>query len=233
MTSFSLCSLALAFLDLAFEIEGFCVVRGPDLLWGGDIQRFHPPAGTFDGVIGGPPCQAHSRLRHLVEAKGLSVAPDLIPEFCRCVNEAQPSWYLMENVPAAPVPCVPGYKWQDQIIEDSWVGGLTSRRRRFTFGSRDGRPLVVPTLALHTVDPEPAVCGDSRSIPVGKGGSGKPKTTRRKRRSLDEMKRLQGLPDDYDLPGFSQSEKYKALGNGVPLPMGRAIARAILDLMET
>jgi len=43
-------------LDSAFEEVGFCVVRGPDLLWGGDIVRFHPPAGRFDGVIGGPPC---------------------------------------------------------------------------------------------------------------------------------------------------------------------------------
>ena len=23
-------------LDMAFELEGFCVVRGPDLLWGGE-----------------------------------------------------------------------------------------------------------------------------------------------------------------------------------------------------
>ena len=26
-------------LDMAFELEGFCVVRGPDVLWGGDIKR--------------------------------------------------------------------------------------------------------------------------------------------------------------------------------------------------
>jgi len=37
-------------LDMAFEEEGFCVVRGPDLLWGGDVRRFHPPAGRVDGV---------------------------------------------------------------------------------------------------------------------------------------------------------------------------------------
>ena len=43
-------------LDHAFELEGFCTVRGPDVLWGGDIRRFHPPAGVFDGVIGGDPC---------------------------------------------------------------------------------------------------------------------------------------------------------------------------------
>ena len=39
-------------LDRAFEERGACVVRGPDLLWGGDIKGFHPPAGVFRGVIG-------------------------------------------------------------------------------------------------------------------------------------------------------------------------------------
>lgn len=29
-------------LDMAFELEGNCVVRGPDVLWGGDIRTFHP-----------------------------------------------------------------------------------------------------------------------------------------------------------------------------------------------
>jgi DNA-binding XRE family transcriptional regulator len=41
-------------LDKAFEEEGYCVVRGPDPLWGGDVRNFHPPAGRFDGIIGGP-----------------------------------------------------------------------------------------------------------------------------------------------------------------------------------
>lgn len=39
-------------LDMAFEAEGFCVVRGPDVLWGGDIRTFHPPADVFEGVSG-------------------------------------------------------------------------------------------------------------------------------------------------------------------------------------
>ncbi len=45
----------LGLLDMAFEQAGFCVVRGPDVLWGGDVRRFHPPAGRFEGVIGGRP----------------------------------------------------------------------------------------------------------------------------------------------------------------------------------
>jgi DNA (cytosine-5)-methyltransferase 1 len=48
-------------LGLAFELEGFTVVRGPDVLWGGDIRRFSPPAGRFEGIIGGPPCQPPGR----------------------------------------------------------------------------------------------------------------------------------------------------------------------------
>lgn len=52
-------------LDMAFEEEGFCVVRGPDLLWGGNIRKFRPPPNKFDGVIGGPHCQAHTVKRAL------------------------------------------------------------------------------------------------------------------------------------------------------------------------
>src|SRR6185503_20744824 len=93
-------------LDMAFEEAGFCVVRGPDLLWGGDVRAFHPPAGKFEGVIGGPPCQAFSRLVHIVRAKGQTPRPNLIPEYERVVAEAAPAWFLMENVPEAPEPVV-------------------------------------------------------------------------------------------------------------------------------
>src|SRR5713226_3268861 len=97
-------------IDMAFEEEGFCVVRGPDLLWGGDIRRFHPPAGKFDGVIGGPPCQAFSTLAALNHHLGNEPKfGNLIPEFERCVGEAEPEWFVMENVPGAPVPKVPGF----------------------------------------------------------------------------------------------------------------------------
>ena len=92
-------------LDMAFEEEGFCVVRGPDLLWGGDIKIFHPPAGKFDGVIGGPPCQPFSPLVHLVRANGREPKHgNLIPEFERVVYESECAWFLMEEVSQAPEP---------------------------------------------------------------------------------------------------------------------------------
>ena len=136
-------------LDMAFEEEGFCVVRGPDLLWGGDIRKFNPPTGRFDGVIGGPPCQAHSRLANIVRAVHGpdSVAPDMIPEFERCVAEADPAWFIMENVPAAPLPNVPGYKVRDMVLNNRMFGGEQHRERRFSFGTPSGIMLPASTIA--------------------------------------------------------------------------------------
>lgn len=225
-------------LDMAFEAEGFCVVRGPDLLWGGDVRRFHPPAGRFDGVIGGPPCQLFSAMKRLNPRAGEKHG-NLIPEFERCVAEARPEWFVMENVPGAPIPSVPGYVVKPELVRDVWVGGETSRMRRFSFGTTNGRALRVQYLALHRPDPEPAVLagGGGRRTPVRLGGSGKRKKTADGRRhgphdgpraTLVDMLRAQGLPDDFlaECP-LTMEGKRHAIGNGVPLPLGRAIARAV------
>lgn len=241
-------------LDLAFEAEGFCVVRGPDLLWGGDIRKFHPPAGKFDGVIGGPPCQAFSRLRHIVEANGYQTAPNLIPEFERVVREASPDWFLMENVPDAPLPvCRFGdryYPNKPVLIRDVWVGGETERRRRFTFGCKRGADaFLIETLALHRSDPARAVTCDTRQVPVAIGGSGKrkgvggalPRSGRAE--SVDAMAELQGMPTEalrilQDHGAFTVQALKRGIGNGVPYAMALAVAKAVkkavgIDSMET
>jgi DNA (cytosine-5)-methyltransferase 1 len=224
-------------LDLAFELEGFCVVRGPDLLWGGDIHKFHPPAGRFDGVIGGPPCQAFSRLRHMVEANGYELAPNLIPEFERVVSEAQPEWFLMENVPAAPMPRIRPYAMMSRLVTDVHVGGETSRVRRFTFGHEPSTMAAerfhVVGPALHPTDCEPAVTSSAAPVPVkGLKGGGRKSTAGKPRRSFAESCRLQGLPEDFDLPPFTATAKQLAVGNGVPIAMGRAVARAVKAAMN-
>lgn len=221
-------------LDRAFEEEGFCIVRGPDLLWGGDVKRFHPPAGRFDGIIGGDPCQAHSSLRRLNEQNGYTIAEDLTPEFVRVIEEAQPGWFLRENVPEAPRLLVPAYAHHVQMVKDVWCGGDTIRARQITFGTRTGTQLRVETLALHKPDPERAVTGDARVASVGErlrskkmGAGALPGTG--KCLPLSEMLRLQGLPTDFfgDEPPFTQKVMRKMIGNGVPLAMGRAIAKAV------
>jgi DNA (cytosine-5)-methyltransferase 1 len=244
-------------LDMAFEEAGFCVVRGPDLLWGGDIHRFSPPAGKFDGIIGGPPCQAFSRLRHMVEANGFQTAKNLIPEYERIVSEARPQWFVMENVPDAPKPVIGGYGVRDQQVRDVWCGGLTERIRRFSFGINLGDPrnhdlpkFQIETLALHGFGEGTVVAGhglapgqrdrarqavvcDGRAVPVKRGGSGKDKATATEFvMALSEMYALQGLPTDFlDEAPFTVHGKRKAVGNGVPLPMGRAVAKAVCGVL--
>lgn len=229
-------------LDMAFEEEGFCVVRGPDLLWGGDIKAFHPPAGKFDGVIGGPPCGVWSRLKHIVIANGYDLAEDLIPEFERCVAEAQPIWFLMEMVPDGPAPNVEGYAVRSEMLRDVWVGGATNRLRRFSFGTRSGAQLGINTLALHQPDPERAVTGGGRDVSVAMGGSGKPKRRgiggrlpkQGTARPLIETLFAQGLPPLFfgDDPPFKIVAMRQMIGNGVPLPMGRAVASAVRRAVE-
>lgn len=232
-------------LDMAFEEAGFCIVRGPDLLWGGDVRRFHPPAGRFDGVIGGPPCQAFSKLRHIVEANGYRTAPNLIPEYERVIGEARPAWFLMENVPDAPDPEILGYYSARTYVRDHWCGGETCRERKFVFG-RQGpfQTFVVETLALHRIDPARAVTCDARQVPVAVGGSGKRKglggTLPRSgpSESLDTMAALQGLPDAFltgmrEHGAFTNKALKTGLGNGVPLAMGRAVAAAVKRAIES
>jgi site-specific DNA-cytosine methylase len=181
-------------LDMAFEFENFCVVRGPDVLWGGDVRRFFPPTGCFDGVIGGPPCQSFSSLVHLVRANGHEPKfGNLIPEFERCVLEAQPRWFLMENVPQAPVPfasygggpgALPQYGINTFLLDNSALNdgtgfGLEQRRvRRFTFGLRDTRD--VPCL-MRWVDLAvfllPDAVGSVTSQPVDNSDEAKGRTS--------------------------------------------------------
>lgn len=161
-------------LDMAFEREGFCVVRGPDVIWGGDIRTFHPPAGVFAGVIGGPPCQAFSSLAHMVLHNGHEPKfGNLIPEFERCVAEAQPQWFLMEEVPAAPRPRVDGYGvWEGvlnnrQCFADDGEPAKQNRVRAISFGWRGGRRvLMIDTAVLENPKFEYAACGGTH----GEGG---------------------------------------------------------------
>lgn len=232
-------------LDRSFEDAGFCVVRGPDRLWGGDVHRFHPPPGVFAGVIGGPPCQAHSPLRRLVEAVygPEKVAEDLIPEFLRCVGEAKPPWWVMENAKTSPPPELPGYQVHSLILNNRWLGAVQNRERRISFGTRDGRRLVVDVALFESLAYSHAVTSQHRLVPVKLGGSGKPKRTytatgkrhgpsNGPRMPVSEMLELQGFPPDLlDDSPFTVEGQRLMVGNGVPRPMGLAIANAVKRAM--
>ncbi|EIP96804.1 site-specific DNA methylase [Opitutaceae bacterium TAV1] len=196
-------------LGRGFETEGYCVVRGPDLVWGGDVRTFHPPPGAFGGVIGGPPCQDFSRARRTAPTgNGLA----MLAEFARIVGEAQPDWFLMENVPGVPAFAVAGFEIQRFNLNAAECGCRQNRLRTFHFGSRDSSMLVCDRAV--TFQKLERTCLASEA-------------SRPDRRGWGDFCELQGLPRDFNLPGLSVSAKYRAVGNGVPVPMARVIARAV------
>lgn len=227
-------------LDMAFEAEGFCVVRGPDVLWGGDVKRFRPPAGRFDGILGGPPCQPFSQLVHMVRANGFEPKhQNLIPEMERIIAEANPAWFVMEEVRGDPLPIVAGYLVHAQMVNARHFGSTQNRERRISFGTRDGRALRLESEVFEPLEWDFAVTGDARRRPVAMLAGGKPKGTETGGRTsalnrgggtlpFEDMCELQGLPRDFlnEAP-FTATGKKQAVGNGVPLLIGRAIARAV------
>lgn len=145
----------------------------------------------------------------------------------------------MENVPAAPEPSVSGYAVQSLAINNRWCGGEQERTRRFSFGVR-GRVSVslaatIELEALEVTAWSAAVCasgGVKPNAPTERSVRAKYlgwKTAEALRESI----RLQGLPSDFlDKAPFTLEGKHKVIGNGVPLPMGRAIARAVKAALE-
>lgn len=200
----------------AFELEGFCVVRGPDRILGGDIRAFHPVPGRFDGVIGGPPCPDFSRARR---GPPSGYGLEMLAEFARCVAQAAPAWWLMENVPAVPDLVIPGYSHQRLDLDPRDFGGRQSRLRHFQFGSRDSPRLIVDRSVTARVHVEPCALASEGQ--------------RSNRRSWDRYCALQGLDEPLDLSEFTLSGRYRLVGNGVHIGVGRALARAVLALGVT
>lgn len=214
----------------AFEELGFCIVRGPDVLFGGDIRCFKPTKGKFDGIIGGPPCQVFSK----AAITGTN-AVNLIPEFERVVLAASPRWAVMENVREA-APFAPS--WGHAFLRDWDCGGLTHRARGFWFyglrpalkpRKRPGDPAYSVLASAWNRRGDVMIAGHAHLEP-------------------EEAARLQGFSgleqaimehqpggrrEDGKFNGVSlASRKVLAthmLGNGVPHAMGLYIANHVLD----
>jgi len=196
-----------------FEAEGFCVVRGPDIIWGGDIGNFHPVRSRFDGIIAGSPCQDFSKARRGIPPTGYGV--EMLQEFLRVVLEAEPDWFLLENVPTVPDVILPGlFTVQRFDLNSNECGSTQNRLRHFQFGSRRGL-----TVSVRREKPD----GESQPPCLASDGKRKPL------RSFADFCVLQGLPPDFDLPGWSREFKYKAVGNGVNVLVARVVARAIRE----
>jgi DNA (cytosine-5)-methyltransferase 1 len=221
----------------AFEREGFCVVRGPELILGQDIRTWSAIEGKFDVVIGGPPCKSFSSVgRWKKPSQG-----NLIPEFERVVSEAKPTVFVMENVREAPIPDVKGYAIQNQILNAHHYGAKQNRKRRFTLGYKhDGSLSLWPffiedPLPMHkrAPDPFPTVIASEGKFPTNCAGR-----KMGRRLTIQEVCELQGVPEKTEawfltprgiskrVP-FRKEFTYELIGNGVEMNTGRVVARAV------
>ncbi|MFM7010615.1 MAG: hypothetical protein ACKO0Z_15015, partial [Betaproteobacteria bacterium] len=127
------------------------------------------------------------------------------------------------------------------VINNRWVGGRQNRVRRFSFGTRDGRRLPIVTHALEPMEYVHAVTtnsGGRRKVkvvgPDGRtvGRQGDNDDARLKWRSLLEMAADQEAPAEMiaaleEHGAFTSRALRVGIGNGVPLPMGKAVADAV------
>lgn len=161
------------------------------------------PARTYDGIIGGPPCQQHTRMKTFRPPK----FADLGPLVRQLVVWADPTWFLFENV--VPIEIV-GAK---HVRLDAMHFGTPhqSRPRWFTYSAN----LTPPTpLYAGTVD-------DLMAYPVVMGRVYGPR-----RGAM-----LQGCPEFADLDAPC-ADKQLALANGVHAGLARAWAESIRDQMK-
>lgn len=145
----------------------------------------------------------------------LAAANDASPLQGDDAGGVRPSWVTL----CVPDVVVDGYEIQRFNIDARECGIPQRRLRRFQFGHRDGPGLVVTRSATPAIEA-------ARCCMASEGGKAS-------RRSFSDFCELQGLPRDFDLPGLSLGAKYKAVGNGVPIPMGRVIAAAVRRRRDT
>ncbi|MCA9136282.1 MAG: DNA cytosine methyltransferase [Planctomycetales bacterium] len=207
-------------LGRAFAAAGFVVVTGPDRVTGGDVRDFAGMPGRFDGIIGGPPCQGFSATnmhRSNPRHKSVRLSREMLGHFVRIVEECRPRWFLCENVPAVPNVRVPGFPYVQRLPLCDWeCGGVQIRTRHIQFGHAES----------WIIRPERSVIERSK---IGR----KPEAITTKPVSRWESYALhcrkQGLPESLALPGWTKEAKFRAVGNGVPLAMGRALAAAVVN----
>jgi DNA (cytosine-5)-methyltransferase 1 len=205
-------------LDRAFAAEGFCVVQAADKITGGDVREFVGVPGRFNGVVAGPPCQGFSvanTFRTEADHHSVKNSREMLQHTCRIITECRPEWFLIENVPTVPDVRIDGYSVQRIPITDLECGGSQLRCRHVQFGSLKGE-MIRPERVND--------CTRNRK----KGRPAKAVTTKTEKwKDFPDVCRRQGLDTALELPGWCRTAKVRAVGNGVPLRMGRALAAAI------
>jgi site-specific DNA-cytosine methylase len=202
-----------AFMDAGFDVTPGCEInpekRAMYAVLCGDDPVTHDLANlpkavagrSFDGLIGGPSCQSHTKLKAMRVPK----FPDLTPLVLRLMESVQHGWFLFENVVPIDIPGAVHTKCNAMHFYQPHQ----SRVRWFTHS-----PNITP--------PKPVYSGsvdDLMAYSVVAGRIYGPK----------RGARLQGYPAAADLP-FRCIDLQHGLADAVPYPLALAWAESIKSL---
>ena len=118
---------------------------------------------------------------------------------------------LMKNVP-------PGGYWRHlpkPLIKDAMGGAFVATGGKMGFFRRLSWDTPTPTVTTSPHRLSSMLCHPEELRPL----------------SVEEYKRVQGFPDDWEIPG-STTAKFNLIGNAVPVYLSNAIAKATLKILE-
>lgn len=217
----------------AFKQEGFCVVTAGDKIIGNLIQNFHAIPNVFKGVIGCPPCKKHSTAVWGHEA----TEPDLTSEFERIVREAQPEWFIFENVPRTTKPRIENYMYKEIIVNALDYGAKQSRKRLIIFGSKKFRDFQLEKIpeGQRCKDYFPCVTATEHKYYGHEADNRRSGRKLKRQLTLQEVISLMGLnPEEeqhiINSKFLTKEGKYQIYGNGLEFHQALAIAKAVRKL---
>ncbi len=196
-------------LGRGFHAAGFCVVKGPDIMWDEQIENFHGTHG-FNGIIGGPPCVNYSDANR---RRDTEEGDRLVRHYLRIVQESEPKWFLMENVRNVPDVRLEGYIVQRLDVIDTDFGGKQRRLRHIQFGHQEGW-IIRPqrTKPTRRVTPIPALM------------------TTIKNHHARHARRCDAQSAPYmPLRALTTNARHRAIGNAVPFNVAVALATAVIN----
>jgi DNA (cytosine-5)-methyltransferase 1 len=111
----------------------------------------------------------------------------------------------------------PGQNWRDlprHLQEEAMGASFHAGGGRTGFYRRLAWDEPAPTLVTHPAMPATDLCHPEKDRPL----------------SVEEYRAIQAFPDDWTIAG-NKIDQYRQLGNAVPIPLGRAVGRAIVNHM--
>ena len=215
----------------------------------GDFTTIHA-TDPIDLLVGGTPCQAFSvagNMHGLDDPRG-----NLSLEFIKLVGRIKPRWFLWENVPGVlsidegrtfgtilGAMAKLGYGFSYRVLDARCFGVPQRRRRVFIVGFLgDWRPAAAVLFEQETVSLNSTkkqvekaslpcllfrrpqrICGSQAYVVDGK---------RIRFFTPREYEMQQGFPVDYTaIPGATDTRRYQAVGNSMPVPVMRWLGERI------